>query len=109
MHDLLGQPSYAYADDVILISKCERGLQNCLEYCKHYCDLWCLDIDIDKTKATVFNKSGNILQYNFCFNGHSIKNVQTYIWTFNKTSRYLDDLLNIDNIYFDGMGKQIYP
>ena len=25
------------------------------------------------------------------------------------TSRYLDDLLNIDNTYFDGMVKQIYP
>ena len=28
---------------------------------------------------------------------------------FNSTSRYLDDLLNIDNTYFDGMVKQIYP
>ena len=26
---------------------------------------------------------------------------------FNSTSRYLDDLLNIDNTYFDGMFKQI--
>ena len=28
---------------------------------------------------------------------------------FNSTSRYLDDLLNIDNTYFDGIVKQIYP
>ena len=28
---------------------------------------------------------------------------------FNSTSRYLDDLLNIDNPYFKGMVKQIYP
>ena len=27
---------------------------------------------------------------------------------FNSTSRYLDDLLNIDNTYFDGMINQIY-
>ena len=27
----------------------------------------------------------------------------------NSTSRYLDDLLNIDNPYFEGMVKQIYP
>ena len=27
------------------------------------------------------------------------------IWAFNSTSRYLDDLLNIDNTYFN----QIYP
>ena len=28
---------------------------------------------------------------------------------FNLTSRYLDDLLNIDNHYFEGMVNQIYP
>ena len=28
---------------------------------------------------------------------------------FNSTSRYLDDLLNINNPYFEGMVKQIYP
>ena len=31
------------------------------------------------------------------------------IEAFNSTSRYLDDLLNIENSYFDGMVKQIYP
>ena len=28
---------------------------------------------------------------------------------FNSTSRYLDDLLNIDNPYFEGMVNRIYP
>ena len=31
------------------------------------------------------------------------------IKAFNSTSRYLDDLLNIDNSYFEGMVNQIYP
>ena len=30
------------------------------------------------------------------------------IEAFNSTSRYLDDLLNIDNPYFEGMFNQIY-
>ena len=30
------------------------------------------------------------------------------IKAFNSTSRYLDDLLNIDNPYFEGMVNQIY-
>ena len=30
------------------------------------------------------------------------------IEAFNSTSRYLDDLLNIDKPYFEGMVKQIY-
>ena len=28
---------------------------------------------------------------------------------FNTTSRYLDDSLNINNVYFDNMVSQIYP
>ena len=31
------------------------------------------------------------------------------IEAFNSTSRYLDDLLNIDNHYFERMVNQIYP
>ena len=31
------------------------------------------------------------------------------IEAFNSTSRYLDDLLNIDNPYFEGMVDKIYP
>ena len=31
------------------------------------------------------------------------------IEAFNSTSRYLDDLLNIDNNFFDGMVNRIYP
>ena len=31
------------------------------------------------------------------------------IEAFNSTFRYLDDILNIDNPYFEGMVKQIYP
>ena len=31
------------------------------------------------------------------------------IEAFNSISRYLDDLLNIDNPYFEGMVNQVYP
>ena len=29
--------------------------------------------------------------------------------TFKTTSRYLDDILNVNNVYFDNMVSQIYP
>ena len=32
-----------------------------------------------------------------------------YIDAFNTTSRYLDDVLNINKVYFDNMVSQIYP
>ena len=31
------------------------------------------------------------------------------IGAFNTTSRYLDDIFNINNVYFDNMVSQIYP
>ena len=37
------------------------------------------------------------------------ENQADIIEAFNLTSRYLDDLLNIDNPYFEGMVNQIYP
>ena len=50
----------------------------------------------------------------FCYErdlmkSHSRENQADIIEAFNSTSRYLDDLLNIDNIYFDQMVDQIYP
>ena len=36
-------------------------------------------------------------------------NLTDNIEAFNSTSRYLDDLLNIDNPYFEQMVGQIYP
>ena len=39
----------------------------------------------------------------------SRENQADIIWAFNSTSRYLDDLLNIDNIYFDQMVNHTYP
>ena len=50
----------------------------------------------------------------FCYERDFMKSLsrenQAYIIeAFNSTSRYLDDLLNIDNIYFDQMVDRIYP
>ena len=36
-------------------------------------------------------------------------NQSEVIEAFNSTSRYLDDLLNIDNNFFDSMVNHIYP
>ena len=37
------------------------------------------------------------------------KDANEIVKAFNSTSRYLDDLLNIDNTYFNGMINHIYP
>ena len=50
----------------------------------------------------------------FCYEIDFMKDLSSdyqadVIKAFNSTSRYLDDLLNIDNPYFEGMVNQIYP
>ena len=50
----------------------------------------------------------------FCYERDFMKslspeNQTDIIEAFNSTSRYLDDLLNIDNIYFEQMVNRIYP
>ena len=50
----------------------------------------------------------------FCYERDFMKslsreNQADIIEAFNSSSRYLDDLLNIDNIYFDQMVDRIYP
>ena len=50
----------------------------------------------------------------FCYERDFMKNLSSdkqadVIKAFNSTSRYLDDHLNIDNPYFEGMVNQIYP
>ena len=49
----------------------------------------------------------------FCYERNFMKDLSSdnqadVIKAFNSTSRYLDDLLNIDNPYFEGMVNQIY-
>ena len=50
----------------------------------------------------------------FCFERDSMEylsndNQADIIKAFKSTSRYLDDLFNIDNLYFEGMVNQIHP
>ena len=60
-------------------------------------------------------KCAPLLQICFCFIMRYFKlslsdnNQADVVEAFNSTSRYLDNLLNIDNPYFEQMVSQIYP
>jgi len=56
-----------FADDVVLLSKTEQGMQTCLNRLQEYCKNWCLELNTEKTKIIIFNKSGKILKSNFFF------------------------------------------
>ena len=68
-----------YADDLILISESEFGLQKCLDKLYTYCEKWNLAVNLDKTNVMVFNKSGRILNtYSFKFNDQVIELTSEY-------------------------------
>ena len=67
-----------FADDVVLLSTSEKGLQNCLHKLEKYCDNWCLDINVEKTKVLIFNKNGKLYKTPFLFQNTIINCVQSY-------------------------------
>jgi hypothetical protein len=62
-----------YADDLILISDSQQGLQDRLNILHKYCKDWCMKININKTKVMIFNKSGRLITRNLNLNNHSIE------------------------------------
>lgn len=67
-----------YADDVILLSTTSTGLQNKIDILNKYCQDWCLDVNINKTKVLIFNKAGRLISHNFMFNDNSLECVNKY-------------------------------
>jgi hypothetical protein len=57
-----------YADDVILLSNSQTGLQSKLDSLELFCKEWCMSVNISKTKVVIFNKSGRFIKQNFLLN-----------------------------------------
>ena len=47
-----------YADDLVLLSEDEKGLQNCLQKLHNYTQKWGLSINQKKTKVMIFQNNG---------------------------------------------------
>lgn len=67
-----------YADDVILLSQNEAGLQSCINKLEKYCDDWCLEVNLNKSKIMVFSKSGKLYNNDFFFKGNKLECVREY-------------------------------
>ena len=48
--------SMLWADDLVLMSTSENGLQNALNKLQTYCQNWGLSLNVSKTKSMVFGK-----------------------------------------------------
>ena len=70
-----------FADDLVLISTSQQGLNNCLEKLSQYCTTWQIDLNLKKSKVIIFNPTGRILNgYNFNFQGKPLEIVKTYCY-----------------------------
>ena len=47
-----------YADDIVIFSESEAGLQQGLDILENYCGTWKLCVNVNKTKVMIFKKGG---------------------------------------------------
>jgi hypothetical protein len=65
---LLGQKHIScllYANDLVLLSESQEGLQNCLNKTWEYCKSWGLEINYTKSKVMIFNKGSRLSNVKF--------------------------------------------
>ena len=67
-----------YADDLLLLSTTEAGLQRCLNKLSLYCCNNGLTVNLKKTQFITFSKSGRKCNCNFLYNNVEIEEVQSY-------------------------------
>ena len=63
-----------WADDLLLLSQTEVGLNNMLKELKNYSEENGLTVNIKKTKVMIFNKTGRHIRRNFLSRGSKIRN-----------------------------------
>ena len=54
-------PHLLYADDLVLMSTSETGLNNCLKRLGNFCETWQMEVNMKKSQVITFNKSGRKL------------------------------------------------
>ena len=67
-----------FADDIVLFSKSQVGLQEKLNKLHDYCKDWCLSVNTSKTKIMVFNKAGKLITHQFMYDGKPLECVKSY-------------------------------
>ena len=70
-----------YADDLVLMSTSETGLNNCLKRLGDFCETWQMEVNMKKSQVIIFNKSGRKLTgSNFKFQNKPMEVVDKYCY-----------------------------
>ena len=78
---LLGQKHIScliYADDLVLVSESQEGLQNCVNKTWEYCKSWGLEINYAKSKVMIFNKGSRLSNVKFYIDKTELEIVRHY-------------------------------
>ncbi|MEE9190592.1 MAG: reverse transcriptase family protein [Candidatus Neomarinimicrobiota bacterium] len=80
-----------YADDTVLLAETPEALQLMLNNVNEYCKRWKLKINVEKTKAIIFQKRKNLHPPKFYLDGGEIELVDSF--------RYLGVILNYNGSF----------
>ena len=78
IHENVGVNCLIWVDDFLLLSESEGGLQSMLNHLSTYCKANGLEINKNKTKCMIFNKTGRLLRRKFYFARDKLENVRSY-------------------------------
>ena len=67
-----------YADDLVLLSTTQNGLQGCLNKLSSFCDKYCLTVNLKKTKVVIFYKNARLSKLKFTYKGMEIEHSLSY-------------------------------
>ena len=70
--------SLSWADDLVLFSTSEKGLERCLDKLYGYCYKWGLSVNSTKTQCMTLSKGLMKKGHTFLCNNEPLVNVQTY-------------------------------
>ena len=70
--------SIFWADDLLLFSESEEGLNSILKQVNEHSLKNYLKINFDKTKCMIFNKTGRLLRNKFYIGEEKLENVRSY-------------------------------
>ena len=69
-----------YADDTVIFAENRNELQAAMNAMYHYCELWKLDINEQKTKVVVYGSKSSYTEPNLMIGKHSINFVSEYTY-----------------------------
>ena len=87
-----------YADDIVILSESQKGLQRCMSKLEIYTAKWDMKLNEKKTKIISFKKQGKMSKINITFQGQCLEQVKQYKYLgtiicrnggFNPNTKYL--------------------